>query len=285
MKTLQQTLLTAITAKDWGDVDLLIDTLRAIDPSATAPASPELAKLLQDEDERLVRLGCHALGLMGSPAAAAAPALAALLDPTRPRLAALAARALGRIGPAAREAAPSLTKVLSADDEALAFEASRALCRLAPSDEAIRAQAIDAVLAHPWYAIFNSSVPAGKSSGRSITLAHLGKDAVAQLLAKGQAFLENGAKVREKKEDQLKVDYTLLAELAGASFILDPGSAASWVSLLEQIPGGNPHQTRCDRPFVKQTIADLQGKLDQCFRMLPDSTKEEPKDREQKNNK
>jgi hypothetical protein len=110
----QKQLLAAIAAKDWGDTDLLSDTLMAIDPAAAKPAAPELARLLDSPDEFVRRLGCHGLALMGPQAADAAPALAKRLDPAKPEQAALAAWTLGRIGPGAAAAVPDLLRCLPA---------------------------------------------------------------------------------------------------------------------------------------------------------------------------
>jgi hypothetical protein len=100
--TLQKQMLAAIAAKDWGDTDLLLDTLLAIDPAVAKPAAPELAKLLDSTDELTCQLGYHGLALMGPQAAEAAPAVIKRLDPEKPEHAALAARTLGRMGPTRR---------------------------------------------------------------------------------------------------------------------------------------------------------------------------------------
>jgi hypothetical protein len=77
---LRKSLLAAVAAKDWGDVDLLLDALLEIDAPAAKPAAPELAKLLDASDELTVRLGFHALALMGARGAEAVPALVRCLE-------------------------------------------------------------------------------------------------------------------------------------------------------------------------------------------------------------
>jgi hypothetical protein len=149
--TLQKLLLAAVAARDWGDVDLLLDALLAIDPPATKPAASKLAKLLESSDELTLRLGFHALGLMGADAAETTSALVKHLDPAKPETAALAARTLGRIGPAAGAAAPALLKCLETKDQNLTCQAAKALCHLAPANAEARAATIDAALAHPWF--------------------------------------------------------------------------------------------------------------------------------------
>jgi hypothetical protein len=255
---LQEQLLAGIGARDWGDVDLLLDTLRAIDASATEPAAAPLAELLRSPEELHVRLACHGLALIGPGASAAAPALAKQLDPSRPQLAALAARALGHIGPGARITAGRLVTCLQVDDPDLSFQAARALCRIAPADAPARAATIKAVMSHPWFVRLGGSTSARRNCYRSIALAYLGKDAIPQFLAQARAILASNAKAAKGSP---RPDYTGICELAGAAFIVDRGSAADFLPVLAKIPDRNPPVV--DRTLLRLTREDLEGTLDQ----------------------
>jgi hypothetical protein len=248
-------LLAAVAAKDWGDVDLLLDALLAIDRAAAKPAAPELAKLLEAKDELTVRLGCHALSLMGAEAVGAVPALGKLLEPDQPESAALAARALGRIGPGANAAIPALLKCLEAKDQQLKYESAKALCHLAPAEPAARAATIEALLAHPWFiaATDGNGVPPRLKSYRAVALSLLGKDA-------GPALLERAKKAADAGE------YANVCDLASAAYILDPKSAPDYLPVLAEAPkkkagvkkplaGGSNGQA------LKLTELDLKGTI------------------------
>jgi outer membrane protein assembly factor BamB len=272
--TIQKALLAAIAAKDWGDTDLLLDTLLAVEPAAAKPAAPELAKLLESA-ERLVenhialgrmapevaqrlesaeeptwRLGYHALALMGPQAAEAVPALAKRLDPAKPEQAALAARALGRIGPGAKAAAPALLRCLAAKDENLTYQAAKALCHVQPTDAAILAATVDAAMAHPWFAKiqWSESTCPRRDSYKAVALSLLGKEVLPILLE------------RAKKALAARNHYGV-ADLASAAFVIAPKSAADFLPLvssaLEQKPWEFP------RKCLQLTKADLDGTLNQ----------------------
>jgi outer membrane protein assembly factor BamB len=260
---LQKLLLTAIAAKDWGDTDLLLDTLLAIDPPATKSAAPELAKLLESPDELTLRLGFHALGLMGAEAAQATAALARHLDPAKPETAALAARTLGSIGAGASAAIPALLKCLEAKDQNLTCQAAKALCHLAPANVADRGATIDAVLALKHLLFVDA---AGSSKGRSpvplrlshyqaIALSLLGKEAVPQFLERAKAVLAAGEKEKSKVRTKgmapaPPVDYQAVLILASAAFTIDPKSAADFLPLVAKVPNGT------------LTERDLKGTID-----------------------
>jgi hypothetical protein len=117
-------MLRASAAKaDWGDTDLLVEALKAIEPARTRAAVPDLSRLFGSDDPLAVRLGCHALALIGSDAAAAAPDLIRLLAGR----AAPAARALGRIGPGAASAVPALLACLPEDKPVETHETAMAV--------------------------------------------------------------------------------------------------------------------------------------------------------------
>jgi hypothetical protein len=105
---LESLLRGAVAQADWGDTDLLIESLKAIEPARLRPAVTDLSRLLRSDDPLAVRLACHALALIGPDAAEATPDLARrLADRTAPA-APIAARALARIGPGAASAVPAL---------------------------------------------------------------------------------------------------------------------------------------------------------------------------------
>jgi HEAT repeat protein len=80
-------------------------SLGEIGPEAAATV-PALAKLLEDDNDRVRVAAAFALGRMGPKAASAVPALAATL--TSGKWSGETVEALGRIGPAARSAMPAL---------------------------------------------------------------------------------------------------------------------------------------------------------------------------------
>jgi hypothetical protein len=249
-------LSVAITARDWGDVDLLLDTLLAIDPAATKPVAADLEKLLDANQELAVRLGFHALTLMGPQAADATPALVKHLDPGKPELAPLAAKALGRIGPGASAAAPDLLRCLTTKNVALTCQIAKALCHIAPTDAATRAATIDAALAHPWFIRIGGQTSARRNSYRSVALSLLGKEALPQFLEKAKALLAAGLAARKGT-----FRFDGICDLAGAAFIVDPTSATDFLPILAKIPRHNPPTV--DGTTLRLTIADLEGKLDQ----------------------
>jgi outer membrane protein assembly factor BamB len=258
----QKALLAAIAAKDWGDVDLLIDTLLAIDPAAARPAAPELAKLLESTDEPTWRLGYHGLALLGPQAVDAVPALVKHLDPTQPEPAALAARAAGRVGPDAKAAATELMKCLVAKDEALAFQAAKALCHMQPGDAAMLAATVDAVLAHPWFVKMpESRTPPRRDSYKAVALSLLGKDAVPLLLDRAKAVIAAGESPVKKGAPAPRVNYASICEMASAAFVMDPRSASDFLPLMAKIPNRNPPVM--DKMVLSLTEKDLDGTLDQ----------------------
>jgi hypothetical protein len=260
---LQKLLLAAIAARDWGDTDLLLDTLLAIEPAATRPAAAELAKLLEAGDELTVRLGFHGLRLMGPQAAEAAPALVKHLDAGKPELAVLAARALGRIGPGASTAVPALLKCLESQDLELTCQAAKALCHLAPSDPAARGAAMEAALTHPWFVLSNrgGATCPRRNSYKTVALSLLGKEAIPQFLERARAVIAMGQKPYKKGTPAPRVDYVSICYLADAAFAIDPKSAADFLPLLGNIPRTNP--PKVDGGMLKMTEMDLKGTLDQ----------------------
>ena len=260
---IQKALLGSVDARDWGDVDLLIEVLRACDASALKPAAPALAKLLEQKDQLTLRLAFHALALLGPRAAEAVPGLTKHLDPAQPEHAALAARTLCQIGPGAQTAVPALLKCLEAKDEDLTRQAAKALCHLMPADAAARAAAIDAVLAHPglYSKIGWGAAPPRRNSYKAILLSLLGKEAVPQMLVRAKGIIEMGARPYRKGEPAAKVNYSNVCDLADAAFAIDPKSAPDFLPLLARIPRRNPPVM--DAMLLTMTEKDLNGTFDQ----------------------
>jgi hypothetical protein len=249
---LQKQMLAAIAAKDWGDTDLLLDTLLAIDPAATRPAAPELAKLLDSTDELTRHLGYHGLALMGPQAVEAVPALAKRLDPANPEQAALAARTLGRIGPGAKVAVPGLLKCLEAENRNLAFQTIKTLCHLAPAESAAQRAAIEAVLGHEWFIDSRDTqwVAPRFTSYRTLLLSLLGPEAIPSLLERlKEEITPSGSR-------KAGPNIAAVCDLAAAVFTIDLKRAPELLSLLEKLP-----PPRGISAF-KLMLDDLKGTLD-----------------------
>lgn len=123
-------MLRAAAAKaDWGDTDLLVAALMAIEPARAKTTVVDLAKLLKSNDVVAVRLGCQVLGIIGPGAAEAVPALARLLTNRDASVAASAAKSLGLIGPDAASASPALLACLPEERPVETYETAAAAVR------------------------------------------------------------------------------------------------------------------------------------------------------------
>jgi HEAT repeat protein len=109
-----------------------LDALAAIGPSAT----PVLINALKHENLR--GHAAYILGQIGPDAAAATPALAKLLTDKNERVAQEAAVALANIGPGAKDAVPALIEVLRQPDSPHVHAAAYALGRIGPDAAAAK---------------------------------------------------------------------------------------------------------------------------------------------------
>ncbi|MDX1945151.1 MAG: HEAT repeat domain-containing protein, partial [Pirellulaceae bacterium] len=108
----------------------------------SAPAVPELVKLLQDADPKVRTESLFVLAAIGPKAeAAVAPATALLADPDRDVML-TAGYALGKIGPAAKSAMPALQKLLSSDDQMTHLTGVWALLKIDPKNQDLGKSAV-----------------------------------------------------------------------------------------------------------------------------------------------
>jgi RNA polymerase sigma factor (sigma-70 family) len=254
VEVLQKQLLLAIAAKDWGDTDLLLDTLLAIDATAAKPAAPELAKLLEASDARIRLLGFHGLRRMGDMASDAAPAVVKWLDAGNPEWAAVAAGTLGRMGAGAGAAVPALLKCLESANENLTFQAVKALCHLAPAEPAVRRTVIEAVLKHEWFIHEEATIIAPRfRSYKALALSLLGPEAIPLLLERTKKEFDP---VQGKKGMTTNPNAKSLCDLASAALTIDRKTAPEFLAWLEKLP---PPRGLSQ---LKLMLDDLKGTLD-----------------------
>jgi HEAT repeat protein len=116
---------------------------------AAAPATAELAKLVDDKNSRLANEAIIALGDIGPAAKDAVPALTKALDqPVDKDMNFTAiAFALGKIGPAAAAAEPVLLKKLDNATGNVRFVSAWALAQIAPTSPDVAAKAVPVLIA------------------------------------------------------------------------------------------------------------------------------------------
>lgn len=124
---LRKCLANALKEKDWGLAVLLFDTMIEIDPEATKPIVPMLAKALEGDDAKMMRLAIVMLAKAGPAAKGAVPALAAALKSDDATVVQSAIETLGSIGPGASAAVPQLAEMLKHSDRAIRVKALHAL--------------------------------------------------------------------------------------------------------------------------------------------------------------
>jgi HEAT repeat protein len=112
----------------------VVYVLGQIGPAA-APATPALAKLIADKDERVAQEAVISLAKIGPAAKEAVPTLVqALQQPKSPNVYAIV-YALGSIGPDAASAEPALSDLLKGSDRKLALVSAWALVQIRPAAE------------------------------------------------------------------------------------------------------------------------------------------------------
>ena len=114
---------------------------------AAAPATPALAKLIADKDERVAREAALALARIGPGAREAVPALIAGLGHGKTSNAHAIAYALGRIGPAAAAAEPALLGLLDSGDRQLALVERVALAHISPTSRVAAERTLPVLIA------------------------------------------------------------------------------------------------------------------------------------------
>ena len=126
----------------------VIYALGRIGPAA-APATGELAKLVDDKKSRVAHEAIIALGEIGPGAKDAVPALIKALDKPddRDMNFAAVAFALGKIGPAAVAAEPALVKQLESKDDNLRVLSAWALAQIHPGSADVAAKAVPVLVA------------------------------------------------------------------------------------------------------------------------------------------
>ena len=112
-------------------VEVLLATLRKIDPAAGKAIVADVAKLLARKDPTLQAIACEALGTIGKDAKPAEAPLLAVLKGDDAYAAAAAAKALGKVG-AGKEAVAALAATLDGKDRDVAWAAVGALEGIGP---------------------------------------------------------------------------------------------------------------------------------------------------------
>jgi HEAT repeat protein len=119
----------------------------------SAPAVPELIKLLKDADPKVQNETLFVLAAIGPKADAAVGPVTELLATADRDVRLTANYALGRLGPAAKSAVPELKKELASDDQMTKVTAVWALLKIEPQDKEIAATAVPLLtgaLSHPY---------------------------------------------------------------------------------------------------------------------------------------
>ncbi len=107
-----------------------------------APATADLARLVNDPDLNVSIEATHALAKIGPGAKAAVPALIEALQQTEGKPAHAAAYALGRIGPDAAAAEPALVGVIKGSDNSLSLLSAWALIKIRGASAETAAQVV-----------------------------------------------------------------------------------------------------------------------------------------------
>lgn len=153
--------------------------LGRIGPDAAA-ATPELVKLLDDKNDRVVHETLLALANIGPRAKDAVPALTKALGAAADQdtNACAVAYALGKIGPAAAAAQPALLKTLKSTDQHLALMSAWALAQIEPTSAEIAGQTVPVLTAG-----LTAALPIARQSSADAlgALGPLAKDAAAAL--------------------------------------------------------------------------------------------------------
>ncbi len=114
---------------------------------AAAPATPALAKLIADKDDRVAHEATLALAHIGPGAKEAVPALTAALAHDKTSNAHAIVYALGSIGPVAGEAEPVLLGLLDNSDRQLALVSAWALAHISPTSAEVAKKALPLLIA------------------------------------------------------------------------------------------------------------------------------------------
>jgi HEAT repeat protein len=112
----------------------VVYVLGQIGPAA-APATPALAKLITDKDERVAQEAALSLARIGPAAKDAVPTLTRALQRTESSNSYAVVYALGSIGPDAASAEPALSGLLKSPDRKLALVSAWALVQICPAAE------------------------------------------------------------------------------------------------------------------------------------------------------
>ncbi len=112
----------------------VVYVLGQIGPAA-APATPALAKLITDKDERVAQEAALSLARIGPAAKEAVPTLIQALQRPKNQNVYAIAYALGSIGSDAASAEPVLSDLLKGSDRKLALVSAWALVQIRPADE------------------------------------------------------------------------------------------------------------------------------------------------------
>ncbi len=164
--------------------------LGRIGPPA-APAAPELAKLLTDEDPNVAIEAAHALANIGPGAKDAVPALVEVFKQPESQLTFGVAYALGRIGPAAAAAKPVLLEKINSEDSSLSLLCAWALVQIEGKSPATAAKVLPELAAG-----LKSNMPKSRQMAAEI-LGDLGPAANPALGALEQATKDRDAAVRD----------------------------------------------------------------------------------------
>ena len=157
----------------------VIYALGRIGPAA-APATGELAKLVDDKKSRVAHEAIIALGEIGPGAKDAVPALIKALDKPDDRdlnFAAIAF-ALGQIGPGAAAAEPSLVKQLESKEDNVRVLSAWALAQIHPGSADVAAKAVPVLVAGLALPLLQDRLLSADALGELGPLAKSGADAL-----------------------------------------------------------------------------------------------------------
>ena len=195
----------------------VIYALGRIGPAA-APATEELAKLVQDKNSRVANEAIIALGNIGPGARDAVPALIKVLQQAddRDMNFAATAYALGKIGPAAVSADSALLKQLESKDDRVRVLSGWALAQIDPGSAEVASKAVPVLaagltLAEPADRVLSADALGG--------FGPLGKSAAEALK---QAANDENKEVQEAAAKALKAVEQVVAAPANASIGTTP---------------------------------------------------------------
>ena len=235
---LRRLLAAAIAARDWGDTELLLETLLAVDRPSAAAAAGDLARLLDAQDYSSTMLACHGLAMLGPDAAPAVASLAKLLKAEPADLAVAAARTLCAIGPKAAATAPKLLALLDAQDEELSYHALKALLHVGPPKQAL-GDLIDRAVRHPWVGNKADHCVLPRYTSYAVCLLSLlGRDDVPLLLSKARQLLDSRANFRGLPSGDVVADYMSALEIMEAAYVIDPGALKAAQAVVEATIAG-----------------------------------------------